>query len=150
MAVTTEPLQSSLGSMQWTALGPTGSALGSAPRQEPSGPAPSSDLRQPRSSTRPSAAGHGTLLLWRNPVVFCGFLSRRRSGGHGRCLGITCLSPGEIPEPVDPAGSAQPRSCVHRAASPPRTRLGAGVIQPTNYKIKFGLATSTGESRGSC
>ena len=35
---------------------------------------------------------------------------------------------------------------VHQHSTPPRTRLRTGVIQPVNYKVKFGLACSTGET----
>lgn len=47
-------------------------------------------------------------------------------------------------------GSSVPDVSPETAATvstPPRTRLQTGVIQPTNYKVKFGLACSTGEPR---
>lgn len=54
-------------------------------------------------------------------------------------------SPGFAP-PEHPGSSVPAPSAAIQQSSPPRTRLRAGVIAPVNYKVKFGLACSTGES----
>ena len=60
--------------------------------------------------------------------------------------GSPALIQWEIADSADAAayGSSSP---THVVSAPPRTCLRAGVIQPANYKVKFGLAASTGEPR---